>query len=92
MYMLCKLFVNHPHFSLCSMVQCSACLGRPRKYHGGWETSNTKIYVTRDTLENWRELRRKLDFSSDNLLAIYLLKRNEDLMKIEETADSPNDR
>ena len=36
-------------------------------------------------LEKWRELRKVLDISSDNDLAVYLLKRNKDLTESQRT-------
>ena len=76
------------------MAQRSVCKGRPRKYREGWEKSQAKIYITKDTLEKWRELRKKLDFASDNLVAIYLLQQNEELTvtRREEITDSQSDR
>ena len=68
-------------------------LGRPRKYCEGWEKSNAKVRIyDYDMLERWQELRKKLDFESDNLVAINLPQRNELLAKIEVAGDYLNNR
>ena len=62
------------------MARRSACsAGRPRKYRGGWESANTRIYVATETLAQWRRLRSELDVSNDNEVAIFLMERHQTL-------------
>ena len=74
------------------MARRSACAGRPRKHSGGWESVNSRIYLSKETLVEWRRLRSNLEFSNDNAVAIFLLHRNNilaDLMARESSAIIP---
>ena len=50
--------------------------GRPRKYRNGWDSANSRISVSTETLVEWRQIRSEHEFSSDNSVAVYLLECN----------------
>ena len=62
------------------MERSGACVGkpsgRPRKHSLGWQSANTRIYMTKETLADWRRLRSELGISNDNDVAVFLLQRN----------------
>ena len=41
-----------------------------------WQRVHTRIYLTKETLGNWRMLRSQLGLSNDNDVAVFLLQRN----------------
>ena len=47
--------------------------GRPRKHANGWGSANTRIYLSKETFELWRKLRKDRDFPNDDSVAKYLL-------------------
>ena len=47
--------------------------GRPRKHSNGWESANTRIYISKETLGLWRNLRKERNFLNDDSVAKYLL-------------------
>ena len=55
------------------MERSGACVGRPRKHSLRWQSINTRIYLTKETLGNWQML---LGLSNDNDVAVFLLQRN----------------
>ena len=62
------------------MERGGACVGRPCKHSLGWQSVNTRIYLTKKTLEDWRKLRSAIGLSSDNDVAVFLLQRSEILI------------
>ena len=52
------------------------CVGRPHKNSLGWQSINTRIYLTKETLGGWRMLQSELGLSNDNDVAVFLLQRN----------------
>ena len=52
------------------------CVSRPRKNSLGWQSINTRIYLTKETLGGWRMLQSELGLSNDNDVAVFLLQRN----------------
>ena len=58
------------------MERSGTCVGRPRKHSLGWQSVNTKIYLTKETLGNWQMLQSELGLSNDNDVAVFLLQRN----------------
>ena len=58
------------------MERSGACVGRLCKHSLGWQSVNTRIYLTKETLGNWRMLRSELGLSNDNDVAVFLLQRN----------------
>ena len=58
------------------MERSGACVGRPRKHSLGWQSANNRIYLTKETLADWRRLRSELGISNDNDVAVFLLQRN----------------
>ena len=62
------------------MVRGGACVDRPRKHSLGWQSANTRIYSTKETLPDWRRLRSELGISNDNDVAVFLLQRNKILI------------
>ena len=49
------------------MAHRGACIGRPHKHIGGWESANSRIYLSTEMLVEWRRLRSSLDFVNDML-------------------------
>ena len=62
------------------MERGGACVDRPRKHSLGWQSTNTRIYLTKETLPDWRRLRSELGISNDNDIAVFLLQRNKILI------------
>ena len=58
------------------MEHGGTCVGRLRKHSLGWQSVNTRIYLMKETLGNWRILRSELGLSNDNDVAVFLLQRN----------------
>jgi len=63
------------------MARRTACFvqqagGRPCRFQDGWDSANTQIYISKETLSQWRRLHTEQDLSSDNDVAVFLLKRN----------------
>ena len=58
------------------MERSGACVGRPRKHSLGWQSVITRIYLTKETLGNWRMLQSELGLSNDNDVAVFLLQHN----------------
>lgn len=56
--------------------------GRPRRYQDGRGTANSRIYLSKETLSQWRRLRTAQDLSSDNDVTVFLLERNQVLTEI----------
>ena len=50
-------------------------VGRPRKHSNGWESVNSRICLSIETLSQWRRLRHKRDLSDDNAVTVYLRTR-----------------
>ena len=64
-------------------MECGgACVGRPRKHSLGWQSVNTRIYLTKETLADWRRLQSKLGLNNDNNVAVFLLQCNKTLTDI----------
>ena len=61
------------------MERGGACVGR---HSLGWQSVNARIYLTKETLADWRRLRSKLGLSNDNDVAVFLLQRNKTLIDI----------
>ena len=57
------------------MAQRNARAGRPRKYHDGWESVNTRIYLSKETLIQWRRIKSEQNLASDNAVALFLLEQ-----------------
>ena len=74
------------------MARRAACVGRPRKHSGGWESANSRIYLRKETLAEWRRLRRNLDFTSDDDVAVFLLHRNKVLNEMVAPTNTSNGR
>ena len=70
------------------MVGRTACFGRPRKHQGGWESANSRIYLSMETLAFWRRLRSEREFPSDNAVAVFLLERNKTLTELQATQET----
>ena len=62
------------------MERGGACVDKPRKHSLGWQSANTRIYLTKETLPDWRRLRSELGISNDNDVAVFLLQRNKILI------------
>ena len=58
------------------MERSGACVGRPRKHSLGWQSVNTRIYLTKETLGNWQMLQSEFGLSNDNDVAVFLLQSN----------------
>ena len=64
------------------MARRSTCVGRPRKHSGGWESANSRIYLSTEMLVEWQRLRSSHNFANDNAVAIFLLHRNNILVDL----------
>jgi len=63
------------------MARRTACFvqqagGRPHCYRDGWDSVKIQIYLSKETLSQWRRLHTEQDLSSDNDVAVFLLERN----------------
>ena len=58
------------------MERSGTCVGRPRKYSLGWQSVNTRVYLTKETPGNRQMLQSELGLSNDNDFAVFLLQRN----------------
>ena len=56
-------------------VKTSKRTGRPLRYDDGWDSADTRIYLSKPTLSQWRIIRSEYDLRSDNDVAIFLLER-----------------
>lgn len=66
------------------MAQSNTRSGRPRKYSRGWESANARIYLSNETLVEWRTLRSEQRLASDNAVAAFLLERHKLLTNVME--------
>ena len=57
------------------------CVSRPRKHSLGWQSVNTRIYLTKETLPDWQKLQSELGLSNNNDVAVFLLQRNHYITK-----------
>ena len=57
------------------MAQRNARAGRPRKYRDGWESVNTRIYLSKETLIQWHRIKSEQNLASDNAMALFLLEQ-----------------
>ena len=65
------------------MAQRNARAGRPRKYRDGWESVNTRIYLSKETLVQWRRIKSEQNLASDNAMALFFLEQYRALMDLQ---------
>ena len=70
------------------MAGRTARVGRPRKHQEGWESANSRIYLSTETLALWRRLRSECEFPSDNAVAVFLVERNKTLTELQATQEN----
>ena len=63
------------------MERGGECVSRPRKHSPGWQSVNTRIYLTKETLPDWQKLQSELGLSNNNDVAVFLLQRNHYITK-----------
>ena len=66
------------------MAQSNTRSGRPRKYRKGWESANARIYLSNETLVEWRRLHSEQGLASNNAVTTFLLERNKLLTNVME--------
>ena len=62
--------------------------GRPRKHKGGWDSANTRIYLSTETLVLWQRLRNEREFMNDNTVAVFLLECNKALTELQSAQEN----
>ena len=70
------------------MAGRTAHVGRPQKHQGGWESANSRIYWSTETLALWQRLQSECEFPSDNTVAVFLLERNKTLTELQATLEN----